>query len=359
MEKQRKQRVVLTDEQRALVLVAYKKGEPTTKIAERLGVSFSVTVKLVRAAGIVRPLKRLSNEQKQRISADYASGMSTPQLCKKYNIGPSAVVKVAKATGVVRARIITPAELIPQLIEAYKGGLTSYEVAEQFGVSNVTVQKYAKEAGCIRSGEYKIRRNAEIANDYRSGLSSTQIAKKFGVGPSAVQAVTRQAGITRPKSAVDPETKVRILLALDKGLSEEQAASEAGVDLLAVDRVKFYAAKPARIGSSAPGWQGGRHKLSSAIRGLEKYTYWRMSVFIRDKNTCQHCGTKGHKKGNPLQADHIYPFSALLQKHKIKSTDQAINCPELWDTNNGRTLCKSCHEKTDTYLNGARKYLTK
>ena len=33
----------------------------------------------------------------------------------------------------------------------------------------------------------------------------------------------------------------------------------------------------------------------------------------------------------------------------IKSVDDARKCDELWDTNNGRTLCRDCHRKTDTY----------
>ena len=57
---------------------------------------------------------------------------------------------------------------------------------------------------------------------------------------------------------------------------------------------------------------------------------WRTSVFERDNYTCQECGSK-----QKLQAHHIKPYKAF---------------PELrHELSNGKTLCKSCHEKTDTY----------
>ena len=40
-----------------------------------------------------------------------------------------------------------------------------------------------------------------------------------------------------------------------------------------------------------------------------------------------------------------------MEEYQIKTFEQALNCAELWDINNGRTLCKECHKKTDNYLN--------
>jgi len=33
----------------------------------------------------------------------------------------------------------------------------------------------------------------------------------------------------------------------------------------------------------------------------------------------------------------------------ILSKEEALSCDELWNINNGRTLCIGCHKKTDTY----------
>ncbi len=29
--------------------------------------------------------------------------------------------------------------------------------------------------------------------------------------------------------------------------------------------------------------------------------------------------------------------------------EEALKCEAIWDTNNGRTLCETCHQQTDTY----------
>ena len=50
-----------------------------------------------------------------------------------------------------------------------------------------------------------------------------------------------------------------------------------------------------------------------------------------------------------LEADHIIPFSIVFHKSKISNYEEAINCKELWDINNGRTLCPKCHRATSTF----------
>lgn len=79
-------------------------------------------------------------------------------------------------------------------------------------------------------------------------------------------------------------------------------------------------------------WKGGIYPENLALRKSLKYKFWREAVFKRDNFTCVLCGSK--KSGN-LEADHIKSFSLY---------------PELrFDIDNGRTLCKKCHRKTDTY----------
>ena len=83
-----------------------------------------------------------------------------------------------------------------------------------------------------------------------------------------------------------------------------------------------------------------KHPFHKSIRELYKYRQWRTNVFLRDKFTCVLCGENGY-----VEADH-YPirFIAIVRKYVLKTLEQAINCKELWDINNGRTLCRKCHK---------------
>lgn len=79
-------------------------------------------------------------------------------------------------------------------------------------------------------------------------------------------------------------------------------------------------------------WKGGIYPVNLAIRKSLEYKLWREAVFKRDNFSCVFCGS--NKSGN-LEADHIMKFSLY---------------PELrFVIENGRTLCKECHRKTDTY----------
>lgn len=87
-------------------------------------------------------------------------------------------------------------------------------------------------------------------------------------------------------------------------------------------------------------WKGGITPLNTRIRQCFEYRQWRSDVFTRDNFTCQKCGVRGGK----LEADH-YPkmFSDILREYQVKTMEQALNCEELWNINNGRTLCLKCH----------------
>lgn len=89
-------------------------------------------------------------------------------------------------------------------------------------------------------------------------------------------------------------------------------------------------------GKNHPRWKGGITPINFKIRNSFEYKLWRKSVFERDNYTCIWCGTKsGNGKAIILHADHIKPFSLY---------------PELrFAIDNGRTLCKECHRKTETF----------
>lgn len=103
-------------------------------------------------------------------------------------------------------------------------------------------------------------------------------------------------------------------------------------------------------GSNNWSWKGGVTKLKNKIRKLPEYAIWRTEVYNRDNYTCTICGNKS-QKGNRviLNCDHIIPLSKIVEEYNITSIEDAISCQELWDTENGRTLCYDCHLGTETY----------
>lgn len=83
-------------------------------------------------------------------------------------------------------------------------------------------------------------------------------------------------------------------------------------------------------GSLARNWQGGKTAEGVIIRYSTESKEWRKKVFDRDGYKCTDCGSKDY-----IEADHIKPFAYF---------------PELrFELSNGRTLCRECHKKTDTY----------
>lgn len=99
----------------------------------------------------------------------------------------------------------------------------------------------------------------------------------------------------------------------------------------------------ANKGKKGAGWKGGITPKNQIIRTSAKYKDWRLAVFKRDNWTCQECGARsGNGKKVILNADHIKPFYKHIEL-RFKLT-------------NGRTLCRPCHLKTDTFGTKALKY---
>ena len=96
------------------------------------------------------------------------------------------------------------------------------------------------------------------------------------------------------------------------------------------------------LGEKHWNWQDGKTSLLLKIRHSFKYRQWRSDVFTRDNFICQECG---YKKGHILEAHHIKKLSEIVKEYKIKTLEQALNCEELWNINNGITFCKKCHQK--------------
>lgn len=92
------------------------------------------------------------------------------------------------------------------------------------------------------------------------------------------------------------------------------------------------------FGKDNPSWKGGIYKLSRQIRFSRKYTEWRNLILNRDKSICQIC----YKYG--INVHHKIEFINIIKEFNIKSYEDSLKCVELWDLNNGITLCKDCHD---------------
>jgi len=101
-------------------------------------------------------------------------------------------------------------------------------------------------------------------------------------------------------------------------------------------------------GKDCPLWKGGITPLLQQIRHNFKYRQWRSDVFTRDNFTCQDCGDD---KGGNLEAHHKKTLSSILQYYEITTLEGAMSCEELWNINNGITLCKDCHKKLHKKIN--------
>lgn len=83
-------------------------------------------------------------------------------------------------------------------------------------------------------------------------------------------------------------------------------------------------------GAAKANWKGGITPEHKRVRSTFKYRIWKNAVKKRDNYTCVWCGSK-----KELEADHIQSFAYF---------------PELrYEVSNGRTLCRPCHKKTDSY----------
>lgn len=83
-----------------------------------------------------------------------------------------------------------------------------------------------------------------------------------------------------------------------------------------------------------------KREVKFEIRKIGLYEQWRRRVFERDGYKCANgC------EDNYVEAHHKKTFDSILQEHGIDTLDEALECEELWNTDNGVTLCKTCHKK--------------
>lgn len=102
----------------------------------------------------------------------------------------------------------------------------------------------------------------------------------------------------------------------------------------------FGKSNPKLAGPNNRKWRGGITELNNRIRTCTKYGEWRARVFDRDGYKCKRCGSD---KGGDLIAHHIKPYREIMKQYDITTFEEAMACYELWDIDNGITVCEKCH----------------
>ena len=188
----------------------------------------------------------------------------------------------------------------------------------------------------------------KVIDIYLSGKSMPETAKYFNVSEYTILNILKRCNIAR--RTVKEGNSLKWENDNFRNNQIEKRKNKPSGALGKTWKLNHIKKSPNIIGSNHHNWKGGKTKLSFQIRNSAEYSFWRMSVFKRDFFTCQHCGAK-NKKGEKyiFDADHIYPFSKILDDYNITSIEEAISCEKLWDIENGRTLCRDCHKKTETW----------
>jgi hypothetical protein len=114
---------------------------------------------------------------------------------------------------------------------------------------------------------------------------------------------------------------------------------------------KYRKDKDKWFGKNSPNWKNGFSPLYHLIRAMSEYKKWRSEVFTRDNWTCRTCG----KNEGYVTVHHIKSVRQIIIDNDLKNIINARNCKELWNTDNGITLCEECHSHTDNYKGRAKK----
>ncbi len=188
----------------------------------------------------------------------------------------------------------------------------------------------------------------DVIDIYLSGKSMPETAKYFNVSEDTILNILKRCNIAR--RTVREGNSLKWKNEDFRNNQIEKRKNKPSGTLGKTWKVDKIIKRPNNLGEKNHFWKGGKTKLSQQIRNSAEYSFWRKQIFERDNYTCQQCGRRT-KKGDKviIEADHIYPFSKILDDYDITSIEEAISCEKLWDIENGRTLCRDCHKNTETW----------
>jgi hypothetical protein len=86
---------------------------------------------------------------------------------------------------------------------------------------------------------------------------------------------------------------------------------------------------------------GGEHVIISVEDGTTNIKWIKLTT---DGYTCQFSG----QYGGSLEVHHIKPFYQIVEDNNLVTSEQALECKELWDVANGITLAQEYHSIKST-----------
>lgn len=174
-------------------------------------------------------------------------------------------------------------------------------------------------------------------SSWNKGISHTEEhKKKIGLGVK---------NSTKYKNAIkNPERNIKIGISNTGKVRTEEMRRRIG-----------KAGVGKHVGEKNGMWKGGITKIDKLCRRMMEYRQWRSDVFQRDNWTCRTCGINKVY----VTAHHINGLNKIIRENNIKNIIDARNCKEMWDINNGITLCEECHSLTDNYRGRSIKKIIK
>jgi hypothetical protein len=71
-------------------------------------------------------------------------------------------------------------------------------------------------------------------------------------------------------------------------------------------------------------------------------------ILKRDNFKCQICRTSmNDNKGLRLEVHHAQAFNDICNENNVSTVEQALACKELWNLNNGISICYSYHKDVE------------
>ena len=139
--------------------------------------------------------------------------------------------------------------------------------------------------------------------------------------------------------------KAIVLISLEKIAKEEALKKKANVMNDVIFDYGSIDNNPNYVKLSAP----PAPLLKLKIRNTTKYLNWRIAVLKRDGFMCQVCHTSvKDNKILRLEVHHAKTFNDICMENNISTVEQALECKELWDLNNGFSMCYRCHKDIET-----------
>ena len=180
-----------------------------------------------------------------------------------------------------------------------------------------------------------------LSEDHKKHLSESHKGQTPHVTPESIE----KNRIAHLGKKLSEETKRKMSVSRkgrkvwNKGIPSSETAKR-NQSIALTGKPKTMEHRKNMSGARNHNWKGGVSQLDKAIRELPEMYIWKYNVMKRDNFRDCFTGIRGNHN---LEVHHIKPLAIIIQEYNIKTIEDALNCKELWDTNNGVTMFKESH----------------